>query len=192
MENKIQIKSIYGGVLFEYSKENNTIKDTLIEANKQKVDLSRADLSEADLYRVDLSETDLREANFYDAYLRYTYLKNVEYNERTTFFISQCPDGSFVGYKKIKEYIIKLLIPEDAKRSSATTLKCRCSKAIVQEIQTIDGEKSELKAIASERDENFIYEVGKQVEVKDFDEYRWNECSAGIHFFISRDAAVKY
>lgn len=33
MEIKIQIKSIFGSVLFEYSKENNTIKDTLCEAN---------------------------------------------------------------------------------------------------------------------------------------------------------------
>ena len=28
--------------------------------------------------------------------------------------------------------------------------------------------------------------------VKDFDDDRWNECSTGIHFFITRDEAVMY
>lgn len=41
---KIQIKSIFGNVLFEYEKENNTLKDTLKKAIKSGADLSRADL----------------------------------------------------------------------------------------------------------------------------------------------------
>ena len=45
MEIKIQIKSIFGSVLFEYSKENNTIKDTLCEANLCGADLRGANLS---------------------------------------------------------------------------------------------------------------------------------------------------
>jgi len=32
----------------------------------------------------------------------------------------------------------------------------------------------------------------KSVEVSDFDDNRFNECSAGIHFFISREMAVQY
>ena len=167
MEIKIQIKSIFGSVLFEYSKENNTIKDTLCEAN-----LREADLCEANLYGADLREAD--------------------HNEGTAFLLSQCPDGAFIGYKKASSHIVKLLVPEDAKRSSATTLKCRCSKAKVLEIQNLDGSKSDLKAVPSDRDENFIYVVGKEKEVEDFDEDRWNECSTGIHFFISREMAVKY
>ena len=34
MKTKIEIKSIWGSILFEYEKENNSIKDTLIEAIK--------------------------------------------------------------------------------------------------------------------------------------------------------------
>jgi hypothetical protein len=34
--------------------------------------------------------------------------------------------------------------------------------------------------------------VGETIEVKDFDDDRWNECSAGIHFFITRKEAVEY
>ena len=32
MKTKIEIKSVFGSVLFELEKEDNTIKDTIIEA----------------------------------------------------------------------------------------------------------------------------------------------------------------
>ena len=59
---KIQIKSIWGSVLFEYEKENNTIKKTLQEA-----DLQGADLQEADLQGANLQGADLRGANLWGA-----------------------------------------------------------------------------------------------------------------------------
>jgi DNA-directed RNA polymerase subunit L len=47
---KIEIKNRWTrNVLFEYEKENNTIKDTLVEAIKQGVDLRGANLEGADL-----------------------------------------------------------------------------------------------------------------------------------------------
>ena len=108
------------------------------------------------------------------------------------FYCLNVQTGLLQDIKKASSHIVKLLVPEDAKRSSATTLKCRCSKAKVLEIQNLDGSKSDLKAVPSDRDENFIYVVGKEKEVEGFDEDRWNECSTGIHFFISREMAVKY
>ena len=75
MKNKIQVTDIWDKVLFEYEKENNTLKDTLIEANLRGADLRGAnlrgaDLREADLYRANLYEADLRGANLYRADLR--------------------------------------------------------------------------------------------------------------------------
>ena len=74
---KIQIKSIFGHVLFEYEKENNTLKETVIEAVKSGANLYRADLSGAnlsgadlsgaDLYRADLSGANLSGADLYRA-----------------------------------------------------------------------------------------------------------------------------
>ena len=49
MKTKIEIKSIFGSVLFEFEKENNTIKDTLEEAVRRSADLSYANLRSADL-----------------------------------------------------------------------------------------------------------------------------------------------
>lgn len=104
-------------------------------------------------------------------------------------------EGSFIGYKKCEDvngtFIVKLLIPEDAKRSSATTRKCRCSKAKVLSIISVIGNEH-TDSVRSMYDRNFIYKVGKTVEVKDFNEDRWNECSTGIHFFITENEAIFY
>ena len=75
MEVKIEIKSIFGDVLFEYSKENNTIRDTIIEAvnrgaNLRGADLRDANLRDADLSGAYLSDADLSGANLRDANLR--------------------------------------------------------------------------------------------------------------------------
>ena len=85
-----------------------------------------------------------------------------------------------------------LEITEDAKRSSATSRKCRCNKAKVLGIYDIDHNLTNLNSISSDYDKNFIYNVGEIVEVSNFDEDRWNECSTGIHFFINFQEAVEY
>ena len=104
-----------------------------------------------------------------------------------------CPEkGAFTGFKKAGGYIVELLIPSTAKRSSATTRKCRCSEAEVISITEMDGSKTDIKSVASNFDSDFVYIVGEKAVVSNFDEDRWNECSAGIHFFITRDEAVRY
>jgi uncharacterized protein YjbI with pentapeptide repeats len=47
MKIKIDIKSVFGNVLFSFEKENNTIKDTLEEANLRGADLRGAYLEDA-------------------------------------------------------------------------------------------------------------------------------------------------
>lgn len=177
METTIEIKSKYGEVIFSYTCEGNTVKKTVEEAVRNNVSLRGADLREADLS---------------GAYLSGAYLSNVKADHATAMFFPQCPDGEFIGYKKSGGKIVKLLIPADAKRSSATTLKCRCSKATVLEIQELDGSPSEAIGVRSDFDKSFVYRIGETVSVDDFDDDRWNECSKGIHFFISREAAVSY
>ena len=120
-------------------------------------------------------------------------MNNVIYNENTAFFAMTCPEeGEFIGYKKCaEEKIVKLLIMEEAKRSSATSRKCRASKVKVLEITNIKNTKK-YEMAKSQYDSDFIYKIGETIEVKDFDEDRWKECSAGIHFFITREEAVQY
>ena len=152
----------------------------LYGANLSGADLSGADLSGANLYGADLYGADLYGADLYGA-------KNVP------FIPMACPDtGSFIGFKKASGHIVMLGIPEDARRLSATGRKCRCDKAIVIRIQEMDGTTSDLTEVVSDHDSSFVYKVGKMVSVPNFCEDRWQECSAGIHFFINRQEAVNY
>ena len=159
---KLQIKNRWtGSILFEYEKEDNTIKETIIEAVKNKADLGGAHLRGA---------------------------KEVAYVPLA------CPsDGAFIGWKKVERYLVKLEIPEDAKRSSATTNKCRCDKAKVLDIIcTSDKHPLNIQEITNFNYAKTTYKVGEMVYPDSFDENRWNECSHGIHFFINKQDAINY
>ena len=76
---KIEIKNRFtGSIIFEYSKENNTISETVkeyirqeLEKGKSSADLRYADLRSANLSSADLSSADLRYAD-----LRYANLSS--------------------------------------------------------------------------------------------------------------------
>ena len=76
MKIKIEIKSIFGKVLFALEKENNTIKDTLEEAVRNNVNLEYADLRNANLEDVNLINSNLEYANLENANLENANLEN--------------------------------------------------------------------------------------------------------------------
>ena len=161
-------------------------------ANLRGANLRDANLSGADLCDANLSCANLRDANLSDANLSYA---NLSYAKEVPYIPMVCPEeGDFIGWKKAEgnKVIVKLHIPSDAKRSSATTRKCRCSKAEVIAIYNLDGTEAGETTCHSDYDNSFIYEVGKTVEVTDFSEDRWSECAKGIHFFINRQEAIDY
>ena len=161
-------------------------------ADLRNADLRRADLRNADLCDADLCRADLRNADLCDADLRCASMDQMIWNIHTAFYPLQCPDsGSYIGYKKASGLVVELEIPADARRSSATSRKCRASKAKVLSITDIDGNPG-YDQVSSDYDPNFVYALGETVEVSDFDDDRWNECSIGIHHFITRAEAVKY
>lgn len=181
-------------------------------ATLQSVDLRGADLSYAILETADFQNANLQRVNFYGANLKNACFQNADlYNawllEADIRYADLCsarniPDlpwtsivpeyGSFIGWKKVGNYIIKLKIPDNAKRSNATGRKCRCSEAEVLEIQNLDGTKAEISEIYNDNYCGTNYVVGKTVTPDSFDDNRWNECSHGIHFFITRQEAVDY
>ena len=225
---KIEIRNRRtGSVVFEYTKEENTIAETVLEAIRRGADLCDAnlcgadlrgadlrgadlygadlcgadlcgaDLRDADLRGADLRDADLRDADLRDADLRGANLsgadlRDADLRDAKGCYLSCPTEGSFIGWKKASGHIVKLRIPEDARRSSATGHKCRCDRAYVMEIQNMDGTKATEDTVHSDRDQNFVYTVGATVEVPDFDDNRWSECAPGIHFFIDRREAVEY
>ena len=183
----MKIKRLNGEIIFEAEKD--VIKDVVMEAVKCGADLRSADLSGADLSGADLRSADLRSADLSDAYLIGAELSGAK---NVPFIPIACPtNGEFIGWKKVNGMLVELLIPADAKRSSATTEKCRCDKALVVSITEIDTGVQHTETV------NFnyakaIYHVGEIVYPDSFDDNRWNECSHGIHFFINKESAINY
>ena len=162
---------------------------------EMKADLCYANLYYANLRGADLCGADLRYANLSGADLCYANLRgaNLRGAVNVPFIPYACPDfGMFIGYKKASGYIVELEIPEDAKRLSATTRKCRCNKAKVLRILNYDRTVADVTEVRSNYNSDFVYKVGDIVSVDNFDEDRFNECSTGIHFFINFQEAVDY
>lgn len=178
-------------------------------ANLRWADLSGADLSEADLRGADLSGADLSGANLRwadlrGANLRWANLSGADLSgadlsgvkcidlAKNLFYPLSCPEkGEYTGFKKADGKIVEIMIPADAKRSSATGRKCRANKAVVISITTLEGDPAG-NEVCSDYDSSFVYRVGETVEVQNFDENRWNECAPGIHHYITREEAVRH
>ena len=173
-------------------------------------DLTGADLTGADISWADLADAILIGAKLEDADLKGAFLEGADLNEaditganinwanlngakNIPYIPLSCPsEGAFIGWKKVEwKYLVKLQIPEDARRCSATTRKCRCDKALVLDITSLDGNEH-YDEVTNNRYNETIYKVGEFVYPDSFDENRWKECSHGIHFFINKEEAINY
>lgn len=167
----------------------------LTGSNLSGSNLSHANLSGSNLSWVSLSWAELSEAELSEAVLTgsNTYGAHIGSAKNIPFIPLACPsEGAFIGWKKVKDYyLVKLQIPEDARRLSATTRKCRCDKALVLDITSLNEEKHFDEVVNYYYGET-IYKVGEIVHPDSFDENRWNDCSHGIHFFINKEDAIKY
>lgn len=167
----------------------------LTGANLSGSNLSHANLSGSNLSWVSLSWAELSEAELSEAVLTRsnTYGARIGSAKNIPFIPLACPsEGAFIGWKKVKNYyLVKLQIPEGAKRLSATTRKCRCDKALVLDITSLDG-TNHYDEVTNKSYKETIYKVGKFVYPDSFDENRWNECSHGIHFFVNKEDAINY
>lgn len=209
-----------GNVIFSHTCKNNTLVHTITEAIKQGVSLSYADLHNNILNFINFTNADLSYANFNNCSLVNSVLvdANITKADFTNADLTyadvsyeqlaivkgvndQCPkEGSFIGWKKCFDRnnktfcVVKLEIPADARRCSGTTNKCRCSKAKVLEIQNIDGTIADTTVVCSSfYSSNIVhYKINEIIYPNWFDDYFWNECSNGIHFFMDRDEAINY
>lgn len=141
----------------------------------------------------DMTGCNISGANLYSAVLENAKLTDIISDEKTQWFRMCCPEtGPILGYKKcVNDRLVQLLIPADAKRTSATMPSCRCNKAKVLTIKSFDATE-EFDEAWSLVDENFVYRKGQWVEVKDFNEDRWFDSTTGIHFWMNRDEAIAY
>jgi len=158
-------------------------------ANLYEADLREANLYEADLRGANLYEADLRGANLYEADLREA--ENADFAQAQTYIV---PEGSIIGWKLCADNIlVKLRIPEDAKRSNATGRKCRAEFADVIEMIDLKDKRKTVTEANSKHDSSFRYILGERVTPKEkWNDNRWEECTSGIHFFITKIEAEQY
>jgi len=233
MKTKIEIRSVFGELLFEYEKENNTVKDTVIEAlergadlrsanlrsanlqcaylrdadlrgaylrgaDLQCADLWRADLRGADLQYADLRGADLRGADLQCADLRGAYLQDIkidDINKLKQFYWIIPEEGSFIAWKKLSDNCIaKIEIPAEAKRTCnlMNPRKCRAEFCKVLEIRDQDGNDRKSAFNCTYSETKLRYGVGKLIYPDSYDDSIYQDCSHGIHFFITRQEAIDW
>jgi len=215
---KIKIKSIMGEILFEYEKENNTIKETLRKAVKTGAYLTGADLTGADLRGADLTGAyltgadlrgaDLRGADLTGAYLTGAdlrgaylrgadltgaYLRGADLNKIKYQFQIVPEEGSFIAWKKgANQHLIKLEIPKESKRHNYLGgRKCRAEFIKVLDIRNSKGYKVK-ECSNGTYDKKVSYKIGKITKSDNYDPNPLNECSNGIHFFLTKQEAKNW
>ena len=161
----------------------------LRSTNLRSTNLSGTDLSNANLRSADLSGADLYGANLSDANL--SDAVNAELAFALTVIVQE---GDIISWKAVidpitgKKVIAKLLIPKEARRSNAAGRKCRAEYADVLAIIGADAGISCNNGVVA-KELLITYRAGIRVQADSWDENRWNECSHGIHFYITRAEA---
>lgn len=170
--------------------QNTRFQDTPMHGVK----FVNADVTGSIFRYINLSDADIRGANMHYSVLEYANLEGVIDDENTKFYRLHCPEtGPFIAWKCCTELrVVQLLVPADALRVSATAETCRCNKAKVLSIKSID-ETVSYDWAQSTVDPDFYYERGKWVEpANGFEPDRWRDSSRGIHFFMSREECIAY
>jgi hypothetical protein len=164
----------------------NLSRADLSGADLSGADLYGADLSRADLYGADLSGADLYGADLSRADLSGADLSGAKNAEAAVARTRILPEGSLIGWKACRDNVlVKLRIPEEAKRSHAFGRKCRAEWVEVLEVIGAD-------VGVSQHDRKVTYRAGEIVRPDSFDDNWQDECSNGIHFFITRAEAEAY
>ena len=125
-------------------------------------------------------------ANLAGANLDGAYLAGAKDADRVIAQTRILPEGSIIGWKKCRDQVlVKLRIPEESRRCHAFGRKCRAEYVDVLEVIGAD-------IGVSQYDGKTTYRVGQRVHCDQFDENWRNECSGGIHFFITQVEAMNW
>ena len=163
---KIEIKNRWTGTII-FGGDFSCVAAAVMAAINSRANLSRAYLSRADLSGANLSGA-----------------KGAELAVASTRIL---PEGDLIAWKLCRDKVlVKLLVPAEARRSSAFGRKCRAEYVKVLEvIGATEG--------VSIYTEKIVYKTGKTVKpLENFCDDYTQECASGIHFFITRLEAENY
>lgn len=169
----------------------NLYRANLQGANLKGADLYSANMRGANLYGTNLYGANLHLASLPDADLRCANLQgaslkgaDLEGAKLPPFQIPQ--EGSLTVFKKVRcGRILKLLVPEDSKRTATLVgRKCRCEYVI-----TLEGAEI---GCYSFRSHCPIYRNGEETRANRYNDDIRIECAHGIHFFLTREEAENF
>ena len=151
-------------------------------ANLEGANLAGAYLEGAYLEGANLAGANLEGANLEGANLARAYLEGAKDAEYAVAQTRILPEGSLIGWKKLRNGVIaKLRIPDEARRSHAFGRKCRA-----EFVDVIEGNG------VSQHDGVTKYAPGLRVTCDKWEDDWTRECAGGIHFFITRIEAERY
>lgn len=163
---------------------NTNCKDALfLSANLTEASFEGADLDGASFVQANLTEANLQDTNIITAEF-----------DNTVGIYPVCPDtGSFTAWtlaedSKGNDFLIKAMIPWQAKRSSGTTRKCRTNKLYIDKIFTINGEDVPKSFRLKNRD--FKLSLGETSIDENFEVDRFKVSSSDLYFWISKEEAL--
>ena len=160
----------------------NLMNANLNYANLNYANLENAYLKNAILYNAYLKNANLYNANLYNANLYNANLKNAI----LPYF--QLPEGTLVGYGKKNGVIIKMLIPNKAKRTACLiNRKCRCSYAYV-----LDVFNDKKEVVVKNKYGETKYKKGCIVKPHDYCDDIRIDCAPGIHLFLTKEEAENF
>ena len=154
----------------------------------------RTKLDKTNFSYADLSSADLLEADFHKSTLCGAAFGNTR---NMPYIPTWLPVESFIGWVKVigetESYIVKIKVLNDSQRFRGVGDICRCNKALVLEIQNLEGEKLDIEEIEyHDKKGTLIFHVWEVTECEEWYPGRWNDCQSGITFFIDRHSAVLY
>jgi len=219
VKTKIQIKSLWGSVLFEFEKEDNTIKETIEEAIKSGADLSwanlsgmnlsgmnlsginlfgadlsgadlsRTNLSGADLFSTNLSKTDLSKTDLSKTNLSGANLSKTDLKKIIHLFRIVPEEGSFIAWKKSNNGYL-IKLEIPAKAKRHNYIASRkCRAEFVKVLEIWDGKKKIQEFQNCTHNQKITYKIGELVYPDKYDPDPMVECSNGIHFFLTKQEA---
>jgi hypothetical protein len=172
----------------------NLCRANLQGANLCRANLCRANLQGANLCRANLCIADLRKADLREANLQGTYLQGANLREALLPDFQIVPEtGGFYAWKKLADgCIATLYIPARSKRTSClVSRKCRAEYVKVMGIWNKEG-----KPISQKKNWNtefpIMYKVGQTVKADRYNGDIKVECTGGIHFFLTKQEAMKW
>ncbi len=189
----LQDANLWGANLQDANLQDANLRGAILRgadlrgANLQDSDLQDANLQDADLRGANLQDANLQDANLRGANLQGAILRganlwgaNLQGATLPPFQIVP-EEGSFIAFKKVDTGVIKILIPEDAKRTSTLVgRKCRASYVLV-----LEGSGN-----SPTHTQNALeYKEGEIVVADSYDDDIRIECTNGIHFFMTRKEA---